>query len=273
MNYEIKCGDCVESMQAVADRSVGAIITSPPYDGIRSYAAGNQFDTVGLGRQIARVLMPGGFAVVVIADQKKNKRLSLTTARLIVDWCDQAGLSLCDWLIYHRMGRIGRFHSFRRDHESILVFFAGDVPRDINTTALKKPVKKSRVGNMANVSTRDNDKFNKKQYEVKSDMMCRGSVWTYHSWGTGRYKPEFMEAHPATMPISLAYDLVLGFSNAGDIVLDPFMGSGTTGVAALMEKRRFVGIDISEDYCTMARHRIVELIDDQLLIGGAADAI
>lgn len=239
-------GDCVDVMRSMDADSIDAIVTSPPYDGLRGYANGCTFDMSGLGVEVERVLKPGAFAAVVIADAKTNKRLSLTTARMMIDWVDGAGLSLCDWLIYKRFGRSGRFHSFRRDHESILVFFKGPKPKDINTDALRVPVKASRVGTRSNVSMRDGDTLNRKTFEVKSDRMDRGSVWTYHTWGS-RFGKLDGYAHPALMHPPLALDLCRAFTSPDDLILDPFAGSGTTGVAAIELGRRFVGIDISDE--------------------------
>ena len=118
----IECGNCLQILEGHPAESIDCLITSPPYDGIRNYKGNAGFSSLKLGTEIERILKPGSFAVIVIADQKKAKRLSLTTMRLTLNFVDHAGLSLCDWMIYKRLGRPGAFHSFRRDHESILVF-------------------------------------------------------------------------------------------------------------------------------------------------------
>ena len=256
--FDIRCGDCVEVMEHIPAGSVDCIVTSPPYDGLRWYIGNSGFYVPALGRAIQRVLADGAFAVIVIADAKKNKRLSLTTMEMTLDWVNNGYLSLCDWLIYRRPGRIGRFHSFRRDHESILVFFKGDEPRAIDTAALKRPVRSPTKGK-ANVAMRDGDKLNRKPYVAADDMMDRGSVWDYDGFGTRRsieFRQNWHERHPALMQYPLARDLVTAFSKKGDLVLDPFCGSGTTGVAALNLGRRFAGIDIATEYCALARERI-----------------
>lgn len=236
--------------------SIDCIVTSPPYDGIRQYKEGNIFDLSALGVQINRVLKDGCFAVVVIADQKKRKRMSLTTARLMIDWVDNAGLSLCDWMIFHRTGRIGKYHSFRRDHESILVFFKGESPNDINIESLKRPVKHSLYGKPRIISMRNkDDSMSFKPFVSARRVMCRGTVWHYPGWG-GALPGVWHYKHPALMREELARDLVLAFSQPGDLVLDPFCGSGTTGVMAINTGRDFAGIDISSEYCDLTRERI-----------------
>ena len=64
--------------------------------------------------------------------------------------------------------------------------------------------------------------------------------------------------HPAVFPEQLAHDHIVSWSNPGDIVLDPFVGSGTTAIAAFKENRHYIGFDISDEYCQMARARIEE---------------
>ncbi|MBF2754656.1 MAG: site-specific DNA-methyltransferase [Gammaproteobacteria bacterium AqS3] len=252
-------GDCVSVCRdKIPSDTIDCIVTSPPYDGIRDYRNGASFDANALGHELLRVLKDGCFAVVLIADQKKKKQLSLTTARIMLDWVDNVGFRLCDWLIYKRQGRIGRYHSFRRDHESILVFFKGDVPRDIDTEALKKPVLVPSIGRSTNISMRNKgDVIGKRKFVAKSDLMCRGSVWEYKGWGGAMpVSKGWHLRHPAMMRDSLARDLVLAFSDKGDKVLDPFCGSGTTGAMCVPLGRSFVGIDISKEYCDLAAERI-----------------
>lgn len=251
-------GDCVGVIRnSIPDESIDCVITSPPYDGVRKYKEGALFDSTALGEEFLRVLKDGCFAIVVIADQKKDKRLSLTTARIMLDWVDNVGLSLCDWLVYKRQGRIGRYHSFRRDHESILVFFKGKTPKDIDTLSLKKPVMNPAVGRKTKINMREkDDSISKKGFVTKSDKMCRGSVWEYKGWGGAYGSKGWHLKHPAMMRDDLARDLVIGFSQKGDVILDPFCGSGTTGVAALNLGRGFVGIDVSKEYCDLSAKRI-----------------
>jgi len=72
--------------------------------------------------------------------------------------------------------------------------------------------------------------------------------------------------HPAIMPEALANDHIISWSNEGDVVLDPFMGSGTTGKMALLNNRRFIGVELSPEYVEIAKKRIEDaqiLVDSQ----------
>lgn len=93
-------------------------------------------------------------------------------------------------------------------------------------------------------------------------MKCRGTVWRYATSNTEGNKTKLL--HPATYPDKLAEDLILCFSQPGDLVLDPMMGSGTTCVMAARNSRRYLGIDISEEYREVACRRIAQEVSGQI---------
>ena len=83
----------------------------------------------------------------------------------------------------------------------------------------------------------------------------RTNVW-YYAIGGGNIGDELAHQHPAAFPEFLAYDHIVSWSNPGDTVLDPFMGSGTTGATALFAERRFIGIELDPGYFAIAEQRI-----------------
>lgn len=93
-------------------------------------------------------------------------------------------------------------------------------------------------------------------------MKCRGTVWRYSTSNTEGNRTKLL--HPATYPDRLAEDIVLCFSDPGDLILDPTAGSGTTCVMAAKNHRRYIGIDISEEYCEIARCRLRQEVTGQL---------
>ena len=76
---------------------------------------------------------------------------------------------------------------------------------------------------------------------------------------------EHTKNHPAIFPEQLAHDHIISWSNEHDIVLDPMCGSGTTLIAAIKTNRRFIGIDISQEYCNLARNRVNTLLEQTTL--------
>ena len=262
---KIICGDAVEIMKKFPSNSVDIVVTSPPYDDIRDYK-GFAFDLHAAGREIHRVLKDGGVAVMVIQDQTKNFGKTLTSFRTILDWCDNLGFKLFETVIYRKYGAEGAWWNkrFRVDHEYIPVFLKGERPAYFNKEHLKIPSKHggktmtgggTRLTNGIRIATRAITINPKK---------CRGTIWEYLTAGDGsRLKHE----HPATFPNQLPYDFIRCFCPEGGVVLDPFVGSGTTTVAAKNLKRQYIGIDVAPEYCDIAEKRMkLECgIDKQML--------
>ena len=96
--------------------------------------------------------------------------------------------------------------------------------------------------------------FKKIEPKQVNPLKCRGTVWNYSTSNSEGNRLKLK--HPATFPDKLAEDLILCFSKAGDVVLDPMCGSGTTCVMAMQTDRLYVGIDVSAEYCGIARRRL-----------------
>lgn len=248
-------GDCIEVLGGFPDGCIDLTVFSPPYDGIRDYNGEWNLDYHTLGERLLRVTKDGGIAAVVIGDGTKNFAKSLTTFRWAVDWVDRVGWRLFECCIYSRHGNPGAWWTqrFRVDHEYVLLFLKGSRPRFFNKTPLM--VASKHAGKIYSGTDRlTNGGFKTIDPKAVNDTKCRGTIWNYATSNTegNRTKLE----HPATFPDKLAEDLVLCFSDVGDVVLDPMCGSGTTPVVAARAKRRYVGIEISEKYHEVIRRRI-----------------
>lgn len=248
-------GDCLEVLARIPNNAIDLTVCSPPYDAIRNYHGDWCLDFHTLGLELYRITRQGGAAIIVIGDATKDFAKSLTTARLTLDWCDSAEWRLFEQCIYQRAGNPGAWWSkrFRVDHESILIFFKGKRPKTFDKTSLMVPSK--HAGKTFAGTDRQTDGTMKQiTAKVVNPMKCRGTVWHYAASNTegNRIKKQ----HPATFPDKLARDLIACFSREGDLVLDPFAGSGTTCVMAAQAGRRFIGIDIAGQYCEVARDRL-----------------
>lgn len=250
------CGDNIEIMRKIADNSVDIIVTSPPYDNIRDYK-GFSVNLSETGKEAYRVLKDGGIAVVVIQDQTKNFGKTLTSFRLALDWCDNAGFKLFECLIYKKYGAEGAWWNkrFRVDHEYMMVFLKGGRPAYFNKEPLKIPSKHGGK-TMTGGGTRLTNGIRIPTKSIKiNPMKCRGTVWCYETAGDGS---KLKHLHPATFPDKLPYDFIQCFCPENGVVLDPFVGSGTTALAAKALGRDFIGIDISQEYIDLCKKRIVE---------------
>lgn len=254
---KIICGDTVETLRKMPNESVDLVVTSPPYDNIRDYDGHKNFDLSATGRELFRVLKNGGIVAMVIQDQTKNFGKTLTSFRTILDWCDNAGFKLFECLIYKKYGAEGAWWNkrFRVDHEYMPVFLKGDRPQYFDKEHLKIPSKHggktmtgggTRLTNGIRIPTRS---------ITINPTKCRGTIWDYLTAGDGT---RLKHLHPATFPNQLPYDFISCFCPTNGIVLDPFIGSGTTAVAAKNLKRNYIGIDICKDYCDIAEKRILE---------------
>lgn len=250
----IQCMDCVEGMKYLPDNSVDLVVTSPPYDGVRAYR-GFSYDLHATGERIFRVLKEGSIAAMVIQDQTIHFGKSLTSFRTIVDWCDNIGFKLFECVIYRKWGTEGAWwkYRFRVDHEYIPLFLKGERPRYFDKEPLKVPSKHGGRVMTGSGNRRTDGTTTRTVTRAINNMKCRGTVWDYLVAGD---KDKLKQQHPAVFPDKIPYDLIRCFCPPNGVVLDPFMGSGSTAVAARRTNRHFIGFEISRDYCELARRRL-----------------
>ena len=250
----IICGDSAEVLKNFPDNSIDMVVTSPPYDGLRDYN-GFSLDLHKIGKEIYRVLKDGGIAVMVIQDATKDFAKSLTSFRTIVDWCDNVGFRLFETVIYHKNGTEGAWwkQRFRVDHEYMPIFMKGKKPQYFNKEPLKIPSKHGGKVMSGSGNRRTDGTLSETVRRPINTMKCRGTVWDYLMAGD---KNPLKRKHPAVFPDKIPYDCIQCFCPEGGLVLDPFIGCGSTAVMAKVLGRNYIGIDISREYCDLAEERI-----------------
>lgn len=260
---KVYCIDCVEAMKKIPDNSVDFVITSPPYDALRNYN-GFSFDLHATGEQIFRILKEDACAVLVIQDQTKDFAKSLTSFKTIIDWCDNVGFKLFECTIYRKNGTEGAWwkHRFRVDHEYMPIFFKGKRPSYFNKEPLKIPSKHAGKVMSGFANRKTNGETGTSVRKAINPMKCRGTIWNYLMAGD---KDNLKRKHPAPFPDQIPLDFINCFCPEDGIVLDPFMGSGSTGVAAKKLNRKFIGFDVSSEYCKNANERIEKIIKEKSL--------
>lgn len=250
----IICGDAVEVLRTFPDNSIDLVVTSPPYDGLRVYN-GYSLDLHSVGKELYRVLKDGGIVAMVIQDSTKDFGKSLTSFRTIVDWCDNIGFKLFETCIYRKNGTEGAWwkNRFRVDHEYMPIFLKGKKPQFFNKEPLKIPsIHGGKVMSGSGNRRTDGTTTATVRREI-NPMKCRGTVWDYLMAGD---KNPLKRRHPAVFPDKIPYDFIQCFCPENGIVLDPFVGSGSTAVMAKVLGRHYIGIDISSEYCDLSRERI-----------------
>lgn len=240
--------------------SADLIVTSPPYVDARTAGAYGVADawTVqddrDLGDAMFAALRPGGTALVVIGSPVRRWRKGhgtergLEPVRWLLDLVDRVGFTCRDVLAFGRLGLPGAYAGrFRNDYEPMLwLEKPGGEPAFDKTPLDGKALYKY----SGSASSRLNDGTMQTRVvsgvAVENGIKRRGTVWEYGSVGKSHSAPAAMEAadHPAVYPLALAEDAVACFTRAGDLVLDPFSGRGTTALACAKLGRRFAGGDL-----------------------------
>jgi DNA modification methylase len=243
----IYCGDCAEILPTL--EPVDLTVTSPPYDNLRDYE-GYTFNFEAIARGLWQVTKLGGVVVWVVGDQTINGSETLTSFRQAL-FFRELGFNV-ETMIYEQAGTgaKGSNYYYWQAFEYMFVFAKGN-PKTSNRIA---DVKNTRAGEKVGLNPK-NTKLGSRSGRI--DAVCpslsvRSNVWRY----SARHNDP--TPHPAPFPEQLANDHIRSWSNAGDTILDPMMGSGTTGKMAIKNGCRFIGIDISEKYCEMAVKRFCE---------------
>lgn len=248
----IVCGDNTEVLSGFPAECVDLVVTSPPYDDLRTYG-GHSWNFETLAAQLVRVLKPGGVIVWVVADKTEDGSESGTSMRQALHFMDVCGLRLHDTMVYAKSNYVPLTHNrYEQAWEYCFVMSKGKPSRwnPLTIPTAFAGAKKSRRGAKGSngQSVRERAEFT-----IVSENRLRSNVWEYM---VGHQKQVETGTHPAPMPDELAKDVVASWSNPGDVILDPFAGSGTTLKAAKELNRQWCGIEINPEYCAIAEARL-----------------
>lgn len=240
-------------MLKLDDNSIDLTLTSPPYDGLRNYK-GFAFEFPQILAEIHRVTKPGGVVVWIVADATINGSETGTSFKQALRFME-SGFSLHDTMVFRKVNPIPQIYRkrYNNEFEYMFVFSKGTV-KTHNPFMVPCLHAGLELGSTTYKNySKGEQKRQKLAKPVKSEKI-KGNVWEYV---VGK-KKEDQEAkgHPAPFPVQLARDHILSWSNEGDVVFDPMCGSGTTCRAAIELGRNYIGMDVSLEYCLLARHRL-----------------
>lgn len=256
---QIILGDNCEVMRQMPSESIDLVVTSPPYDDLRAYG-GHSWDFYGVAWNLKRLLKPGGVIVWVVADETKDGSETGSSMRQALHFKD-AGLRLHDTMIYERDGC--RFPETNRYYPVWEYMFILSKGKPTTTNLIEDRKNKQHGDRIASSTQRERDGSLQRVSAAKMDPEkivkeygVRFNTWVYGCGNGKSTNDSYAFEHPATYPEKLARDHILSWSNEGDIVLDPFSGSGTTAKMAKHNGRRFIGIEINPEYVEIANKRL-----------------
>lgn len=246
-------GDCLDVMAQMLPESVDLTVTSPPYDNLRTYKDSLEWNEdiwKAVIKDLYRVTKQGGVVVWVVGDATIKGSETGTSFKQAL-YAMECGFNLHDTMIYQKETPTWNVTSkrYRQHIEYMFVFSKGKVCTFI-------PIEDQKVKNMEPRMCKSyrNGVPKYQTYTPKKEYTCRGNIWKYTVGGKG---PD----HPARFPEALANDHIISWSNPGDVVFDPFLGSGTTGKMAAMNDRQFIGCEKVPEYFNIAKGRIEEAFD------------
>lgn len=249
--------DCLEGMKKLPDNSIDLTVTSPPYDDLRDYEGEWDFNFKELAKELYRVTKEGGVVVWVVNDQTIDGSETGTSFKQAL-YFKEIGFNLHDTMIYKKDGGLPLNNCRYEPMFEYMFVLSKGKPKTFN------PIKiKSRwAGSIKKSTSRQKDGSIKKAHnygDVVKNKKVKSNIWEF---GVGYMKTttdKFAFEHPAMFPEKLAKDHIKSWSNEGDIVLDPFMGSGTTAKMAEILNRKWVGFEVNKKYINIAYKRIGKL--------------
>ena len=256
----------LETMARMPDNFIDLTVTSPPYDNLRTYN-GYSFDFENVAKELYRVTKKGGVVVWVVNDKTKNYCESLTSFKQAILFVETAGFNLHDTMIYKRQAAFPDVVRYYQEFEYMFVFSKGK-PKTINLLRQNKSestikrnnsgIHKSRHERQQNGEIKNGDlKSIQRVNNAKlDDTRIRSNIWEIATGSQKSTKDKIAFEHPAIFPEQLANDHILSWSNEGDLIYDPFMGSGTTAKMAIKNNRNWIGSEISDEYCSIIEQRV-----------------
>jgi DNA modification methylase len=245
-------GNCLELMKIINNLSIDLTVTSPPYDNLRTYnGVGDSwsFDKFkGIAKELYRVTKNGGVVVWVVGDATLKGSETGTSFKQAL-YFKECGFNLHDTMIYQKDNcPFPSSNRYYANFEYMFIFSKG-TPKTFNPIIDRK---NKTFGRKITGTNRQKDGTTK-TIKNKGNKIKEFGV-RFNNWLISDGKRQ--NKHPAVFPEQLANDHILSWSNENDTILDPFMGSGTTGKMAIINKRNFIGIEMDAGYFDIATKRI-----------------
>lgn len=247
------CADCMDILPHLP--KVDLVLTSPPYDDLREYG-GYVFDFEEIANNISCLIKEGGIIVWIVGDSVKDGSETGNSFRQALFFREKCGLRIHDTMIYQKNAYpFPERNRYAQVFEYMFILSKGR-PSTTNiakvTTQIKNRAKTSSSYRQKDGST------SAAKYEIGKEYRSKENVWIYEVGYMKSAKDKYIFEHPAIFPELLAQDHIKSWSDTGDTILDPFAGSGTTGVAAKALGRKAILIEKEEKYCEIIVKRLAQ---------------
>jgi DNA modification methylase len=253
----------IDTLEKMPDEFIDLVITSPPYDGIRKYN-GFSFDLEKMTQLLYKKMKVGGVIVWVVNDQVLKGSETGTSFRQALQFMD-SGFFLHDTMIYEKNSSTypasRKSNRYTQIFEFMFVFSKGK-PKTANLIC-DKPNKWAGHTNWGKNTKRlgENESLTEvSKIKPVPDFSPRNNIWTYNNSGGYAATDKIAYKHPAIFPEDLVSDHLISWSNPGDVVYDPFIGSGTVAKMCILKGRNWIGSEVSEEYTKICEDRISELL-------------
>ncbi|MBL7799859.1 MAG: site-specific DNA-methyltransferase [Chitinophagales bacterium] len=255
---------CLQTMNKMPDSFIDLTITSPPYDDLRTYNNhikgikseynGFSFQFENIAKELFRVTKEGGVVVWIVSDATTGGNETGNSFRQAL-YFKECGFQLFDTMIYSKppRGAVGNNTTYWQSFEYMFVFAKGR-PKTINLLTDREN-KESRKGDNGTKRLQNGELLNVSRGGY-GEFGRRTNIWEYNIGKGHSSSDNYAYEHPAIFPEKLARDHIISWSNPGEIVYDPMIGSGTVAKMAVIENRLFIGSEINKNYCDICEQRI-----------------
>jgi DNA modification methylase len=250
--------NCLDTMSRMPDEFIDLTVTSPPYDNLREYK-GYSFDFESIAKELYRVTKKGGCVVWVVGDATINGSETGTSFRQAL-YFKEIGFNLHDTMIYLSNKPPLTHNRYEQCFEYMFVL-SKDRPNTFNAIMDKTVYAGTRKRYNYGIKTDAKmEKSDALRYRDESTVVAENkialNVWKFTTGMSNTTNDIVAFDHPAVFPEKLARDHIYSWSNEGDLIYDPFMGSGTTAKMAHLLKRNWIGSEISSEYVEIANKRL-----------------
>ena len=268
---KIICGDCLSVMQTLPDNCIDLVVTSPPYaDNRKKTYGGIAHDKyvewfLPISDEILRILKPSGTFILNIKEKVVDGERSTYVLELILEMRKQGWLWTEEFIWHKKNSFPGKWSNRFRDSWERCLQFNKNKTFSMYQDAVKVPIgswAKSRLKNLSETDlirdeTKNSSGFGKKVVNwLDKDMVYPTNVLHLSTECSNKN-------HSAAFPEELPSWFIKLFTEEGDIVLDPFVGSGTSAVAAKKLGRHYIGIDIMQEYCDLSNGNLEKLDENE----------